>query len=99
MALSQWWRFSESMVKWEKDEAGVYEFCNIHATIIYIGSSYELRRRLRDHLAEPVSTCIRRNAENYRTEYTGPYKRREQELYDEFVRMTGRAPECNEVRP
>jgi hypothetical protein len=49
--------------------------------------------------AEPASTCIRRNAENYRTEYVGAFKRREQDVYAEFVRMNGRPPECNEVRP
>jgi excinuclease UvrABC nuclease subunit len=99
MTLDRWWTFSEDIVNLDRDKPGVYEFCNLGSTVIYIGSANEVRRRLREHLAEPASSCIRRKTEKYCVEYTATYKERERELYDEFVRTHGKAPECNDVRP
>ncbi len=99
MAFNQWWTFTEGLVETDRDEPGVYELGNSNETIIYIGSSKEIRRRLKEHRAEPDSTCIKTNTATYRIEYTSNYKKREQELYDEFVRANGKAPQCNDARP
>jgi predicted GIY-YIG superfamily endonuclease len=90
--------FAETIVQYERESAGVYELGNSSGQVIYIGSTNNVRRRLREHLAES-GTCIKRNASVYRVEYTSNYLAREGELYDEYVRLYGRAPHCNEVRP
>jgi excinuclease UvrABC nuclease subunit len=67
--------------------------------VIYIGSSNELRRRLKEHLNEASNTCIRQNTTHYRIEYTAAYKIREGELYEGYVRMHGKPPVCNDSTP
>jgi hypothetical protein len=99
MAFSQWWSFNDSMVSADRDEAGVYEFANSAGTIIYIGSSSAVRRRLKEHLGEGAKSCIKNDATQYRIEYRSDYETGERAYYDAFVRANGRAPQCNEVRP
>jgi len=96
---TQWWTFAGYMVDMDRDDPGVYELGNENDQVIYIGSSNELRRRLREHLNEPSGTCVKRHAKKYRIEYTWDYKTRERQLYDEHVRVYGRPPICNDVRP
>jgi predicted GIY-YIG superfamily endonuclease len=95
----QWWTFAENIVQYEYDAPGVYELANAAQQVVYIGASDQVRRRLREHLAAPPNSCIRRNAALYRVEYTEHCWRRERELYDEHVRRFGRPPVCNDVRP
>ena len=94
----RWWSFSAVMVDTERDEGGVYELGDGAQHVTYIGSSNQVRRRLREHLGEPGYTCIGK-ATCYRVEYTPNYRHRERELYDEHVRRHGRGPACNDVRP
>ena len=93
MPFNQWWTFSEGLVETDRDEPGVYELGDSNQAIIYIGSSKEIRRRLKEHRAEPDSTCIKTNTASYRIEYTSNYKKREQELYmmSSFA-QTGKLP-------
>ena len=67
--------------------------------MIYVGSSDNLRRRLKEHVNEWENDCIKKNAAKYRLEYTSNYKAREKQLYDEHVRMYGKPPSCNRVAP
>src|SRR5260370_29033596 len=99
MALSQWWTFYEGMVNSDRSEPGVYEFGDASENVIYIGSSNDVKRRLQEHLNAAAYSCIGWNAKKYRIEYTSNYKWREKELYDEFIRLYGRAPQCNDVAP
>ena len=65
--------------------------------VVYIGSSNEVRRRLREHLAD---ARIKQKAERYRVEYTPDYQRRERALYDQFVLANGgKTPLYNAARP
>lgn len=99
MAFSQWWTFSDGMVTSDRDDPGVYQFANADNAIVYIGSSNEIRRRLKEHLSEDAKGCIKKNAAKYRIEYRADYKTAERAYYDEFVRSYKRAPQCNDVRP
>ena len=96
---SQWWTFSDGMISSDREEAGVYELGNDSGTVVYIGSSNALRRRLKEHLDESGTTCIKKNTKKYRLEYVSKYKERERELYDEHVRINGKPPICNDMRP
>jgi predicted GIY-YIG superfamily endonuclease len=98
MAFSEWWNFANANVEGDKNAAGVYQLGN-SSGIVYIGSSNDLKRRLKEHLAESASTCIRKNATHYRIEYRSDYQEAEQAYYDAFVRQYGRKPQCNDIRP
>ncbi len=94
-----WWSLTREMIETETDTSGVYELGEDHRghTPIYVGSSVRIKERLEGH-RNTTDPCLR-NATHYRTEYTPNYKNREQELYDEHVRLHGLPPRCNDVRP
>lgn len=97
---TQWWRpLAEEIVQHEQDAPGVYELGDGNGAVVYVGSSNAIRRRLREHLGESGTSCIKRSAAKYRLEYTPNYAAQERQLYDEHVRRHGRPPQCNEVRP
>ena len=98
MAFGQWWQFTEGLIELDHDSSGVYALANAAGTVIYVGSANEVRRRLKEHFNES-NTCIKRNATKYCIDYRSDYKRQEQVVYDEIVRTTGKAPQCNSVRP
>lgn len=99
MAFSQWWSFTQGMVDSDRNEPGVYEFANSSGSIVYIGSSNDVKRRLCEHLSEDAKSCIKNNAVLYRIEYRSDYKAAERGYYDDFVRTYGRSPQCNDIRP
>jgi excinuclease UvrABC nuclease subunit len=94
----QWWSFVESMVQIDRDEPGVYELGDVTGTVVYIGSSHEVRKRLLEHLSEAESACVRRNATQYRIEYTHERENRERELYRLQVATYSKPPRCNDSR-
>ncbi len=96
---SQWWTFTETVINLDKNQSGVYELGDASGSVVYIGSTNGMKRRLLEHLNEPATTCIKRRTTKYRIEYTANFARREQELYDEHVRIHRAAPACNDVRP
>jgi excinuclease UvrABC nuclease subunit len=96
---AQWWSFFESVIEVDRDDPGVYELGDKNGVVIYIGSSDELRRRLKEHLNEAPHTCIRQNTTHYRIEYTANYTSREQELYRYHLATYGKPPQCNNSRP
>jgi len=83
----------------DQNQAGVYEFGNSSNDVVYIGSTNDMKRRLKEHLGENTTTCIKQSAKVYRIEYTPNYATRERELVDEFIQTYGRLPRCNSVRP
>lgn len=99
MAFDRWWTFAESVVKFDKDEGGVYELGTASETVIYIGSSGALKSRLLQHLNEDAKSCIKANAAKYRIDYRADYAAEERRLYDEFVRTNSKPPKCNDIRP
>jgi len=99
MAFSQWWNFTASLVGYDRDDGAVYEFADSAETIVYIGSTNELKRRLTEHLGESTTSCIKKNTAKYRYEYTTNYAKLEQQLYDEYVRTYKKPPACNTMRP
>lgn len=97
--LAQWRPFSGGVIEIDKDNPGVYELGDKSGMVVYVGSSNELRRRLKEHLNESTYTCIKQNTTQYRLEYTQDYKKREQELYDAHIAAYDKPPKCNDARP
>jgi len=83
------------MVELEHDEPGVYELGDARGAVVYIGSSDQLRRRLKEHLGEAPFSCLRRHAMQYRVEHTATYAARERELLAQHQHLHGHAPLCN----
>lgn len=77
----------------------MYEPGDSEALVVYIGSAEKTKRRIKDHVNEQENDCIKKSAKKYRTEYTQSYKCREKELYDEHVKLFGKAPACNKIVP
>ena len=99
MAFSQWWSFTDGMVNSDRDEGGVYEMADSTGTVIYIGSSGQIKTRLKQHLSEDANACIRKNASQYHIDYRSDFAAEERRLYDAFVSRYGKQPKCNSVRP
>ena len=97
--LSQWWMLAEAIVRYEREDPGVYELGDSNKYTVYVGSSIEVKSRLRRHVNAPSDSCIGNKASYYRVEYCSNYEQREVELYDKHVFLYGRPPECNDVRP
>ena len=97
--LDRWWIFAENIVGYEQDVPGVYELGDTNGMVVYVGSSNQLRRRLREHLGESMTSCIKKHVKQYRVEYTQTFVARERQLYDEHVRVHGKPPLCNSQRP
>ena len=96
---SQWFVLAETIVRYEGDYPGAYELGDSNKYTVYVGSSIEIKSRLRRHVNAPSDSCIGSKARYYRVEYCSNYEQRERELYDEHVRAYGRPPECNDIRP
>ena len=95
LTAAPWWHFSRATVESDRDDPGVYEMGDASDSVVYIGSSDALKRRLNEHLSES-GTCIRKNTVRYRIEYTNDYQARERQLYDQHVKIHGKPPQCNE---
>lgn len=95
-----WWSLAEQVIRFDQNRPGAYELGNALGTVVYIGSSSDVQRRLLDHLKAASGTCIGKHATQYRVDYTGEdHVARARELYDEYVRAFGAPPVCNEARP
>jgi len=82
------------MVSRDPDELGVYELGDFSKITVYYGSG-KIRSRLLDHLNKkecPLAKYYR--FELFATEEA--CKGREKELLDEFKRIYGKLPRCNE---
>lgn len=77
-------------------QEGVYELANGSYSIIYIGRSDDLNRRLREHL-NTADPCLKAAA-FFRFEVTWRSEAREQELLTEYIRLYGMLPPCNDRR-
>src|SRR5262249_44427394 len=95
LTAAPWWQFSRATVESDRDEPGVYEMGDASDSVVYIGSSDALKRRLIEHLNES-GTCIRTNTVRYRIEYTQDYPTRGRQLYDKHVKNHGKPPKGNE---
>ena len=94
--MNSWW--SLGLARTEQNSAGVYELGDDSENVVYIGSSTAIRDRLMAH-ENSDDPCIRRYARKYRVEYTRNCREEERRRYDEFVRVHGRPPICNDRRP
>src|SRR5436309_12619122 len=95
LTAAPWWHFSRATVESDRDDPGVYEMGDASDSVVYIGSSDALKRRLKEQLSES-GTCIRKNTVRYRIEYTKDYQARERQLYDKHIKIHGKPPKCNE---
>jgi predicted GIY-YIG superfamily endonuclease len=89
-----WWVFADVIIASEQELPGVYELGNAAGEVIYIGSSANIRRRLRQHWVASGDSCVKRHATQYRVEYRSDYRARERELYDLHVRRYAKPPLC-----
>ena len=79
---------------------GVYELGNANGTVVYIGSSGDLRQRIKQHANADGRSCIGRNATRFRYERTSSYISRERELFREYKDSHGgNIPPCNDNDP
>jgi predicted GIY-YIG superfamily endonuclease len=99
VAFGQWWTFSDSFVSYDPDESAVYQFADDRGNIVYVGSTNQLQRRLKEHLSEDAKSCIKKNAKKYRVDYRSDVANEARRLYDEFVRQNGSPPLCNDKHP
>ena len=89
-----WWVFGDVLIATERELPGVYELGNAAGEVIYIGSSTNICRRLREHWIDSTSSCVKRNATQYRVEYRADYLARERELYEGHVKIHSKPPIC-----
>lgn len=76
------------------ESEGVYQLFDSGKSLIYIGRSDNLRRRLTEHL-NTTDTCIK-SAAYFTYEVTWRSTQREQELLEQYKRLHGRYPRCND---
>ena len=82
------------------EASGVYELGNSNGTVVYIGSSGNLRERINQHANADGRSCIGKNASRFRYERTSSYISRERELFTEYKDSHGgEIPPCNENDP
>lgn len=90
--------FSEENVNGAPDTAGVYALF-LNQRLTYIGKSdSSIRSRLQRHFAGLEGRCTQA-ATHYMREVTFFASLRERELLQEYVRLNGRLPACNNVMP
>ena len=99
MAFGPWWAFRAALVQADQHLPGVYELADAAGTIVFIGGTSDIKRRLLEHLHEDVHSCCRRHATQYRVDYRRDFAAEEQRLYDAFVLQHRVPPICNERRP
>ncbi|MDP8213779.1 MAG: GIY-YIG nuclease family protein [Candidatus Euphemobacter frigidus] len=98
----------ESVVKFAPEKSGVYEFSikkKIRDTVFYIGSSGNIKKRLREHLGRNskngrIKVFLKKYECSFRyIQFSRNWKEEERRLYKLFVATYGLAPKCNRVRP
>ncbi|MGA3211623.1 MAG: GIY-YIG nuclease family protein [Terriglobales bacterium] len=91
----RWWNFTEHFINYDREQPGVYELGDAAGMVVYVGSSANVRGRLKDHLEEKGDSFIRQHATQYRIEYTSAYQAREKQLFEEHIHTFGDSPKCN----
>lgn len=68
--------------------------------LIYIGSAGDLRKRFQDYWnGNFKDDHCKRDTDGYKREYRNDYRKREIELLEEYKRLHGKLPDCNDVMP
>lgn len=86
--------FTSMAVSSVPESEGAYQLFDAGRSLIYIGRSDNLRRRLNEHL-NSSDTRIR-SASYFTYEVTSLSISREQQLLEEYQRSHGRLPRCND---
>jgi len=95
MPIAQpWWVFGDVLIASERELPGVYELGNASGEVIYIGSSNNVARRLREHWVDVGNSCVKRYTTQYRVEYGANCLTRERELYALHVQLHAKPPLC-----
>lgn len=104
----------ENIVKYTPSNPGIYEFRlkgkeieypNSKTYVIYIGSTRNIRKRLRDHLCKNNKNGhIKYFLNNFRCffryiQFPKKWREEERRLFNLFVTTYGAPPKCNKVRP
>jgi len=89
-----WWVFGDVLIASERELPGVYELGNDSGDVIYIGSSNNVARRLREHWVDGGNSCLKRYTTQYRVEYDPNYLARERELYAVHMQVHAKPPRC-----
>jgi hypothetical protein len=90
--------FIDAFISMAPDKPGVYALYD-GASVIYsgraVGPSTSIRSRLQDHKAGREGKCTQ-EASHFRYEVIPEPQNREVELLNEYERMFGKLPRCNE---
>jgi len=104
----------EDVLKNAPQGAGVYEFRvkskeieypNGKTPVVYIGSTKNIKKRLREHLGKNsknghIKGFLKKTGCCFRyIQFSKNWKEEERRLYELFVATYGRPPKCNRVRP
>ena len=78
---------------------GVYELYDENKTLIYIGESKNMKKRLQNYLdSNFAENPCNRDTKWFKREYNYNHKEREQELLDEYKKAhNGKLPKCNNI--
>ena len=95
MAMGQWWSFTDTMIDTERDMGGTYELGDSSKSVIYIGSSGQVKTRLRSHKRGADGACTA-GASFYRVDYRDDYGAEEGRRLATFSAVHGRLPRCND---
>lgn len=93
--------FTEDSVVNAPNDAGVYALYDNNDVIYYgraTGGEVTIRSRLTDHKSGREGNCTQ-SATHYSHEVTSSPISREKELLEQFFRLNGRLPRCNDVMP
>jgi hypothetical protein len=89
------YKFTKKNVDNSPDNPGVYALWDSGYLIYYGRAQGSIRERLKRHLSGAEGSCTQ-GATGYQREETLRPVTREKELLDEFVRLNGDLPRCNE---
>lgn len=79
--------------------AGVYAFYDANGTLIYIGSSSDIRERFRHYWSTDFEEDpCKRDTKKYKREFTEDYEEKEKELLEQYEHEHGKLPKCNKKR-
>ena len=98
MAIRNPWHrlYSPKTIKRIPRRAGAYELGNKYQTVIYIGETSNLRRRMDEHVDDPKNDCIRKNARLFHYEIVRAHITRQRTLLKEYKDSHhGKIPPCN----
>jgi excinuclease UvrABC nuclease subunit len=96
--VSDYYEFTQSNVNGSPEQPGVYELLDNGVTTYFGSATVSIRNRLQSHKAGNDGPCTQHST-HYRREVCSNPRERERQLLQEYYRLNGRLPRCNNVMP